>query len=162
MRARSAAVLAAVTLLGVAACSDQSAAPLVQRLEAAPVPEGAVEVDRQDRDGDFERGPTATLENSLPSPLPAACPELLRGFIDADYTLFQYVEPSPAIADPEAWCEAQAQTPLPDDVATSDIIAVVFPPGVDTEYLSDGFTAMRTKPKTGDALPDGTHLRLSQ
>jgi len=156
MRARSAAVLAAVTLLGVAACSDQSAAPLVQRLEAAPVPEGAVEVDRQDRDGDFERGPTATLQYSLPSPLPAACPELLRGFIDADYTLFQYVEPSPAIADPEAWCEAQAQTPLPDD------IAVAFPPGVDTEYLSDGFTAVRTKPKTGDALPDGTDLRLSQ
>jgi len=33
---------------------------------------------------------------------------------------------------------------------------------VDTEYLFDGFTAVLTMPKTGDALPDGTHLRLSQ
>lgn len=155
-------MLAAVTLLGVAASQTSPRRRWCKGSKPRARTRGRGRGRQTGQGRRFRAGTDGDAGVLAAIAVAAVCPELLRGFIDADYTLFQYVEPSPAIADPEAWCEAQAQTPLPDDVATSDIIAVVFPPGVDTEYLFDGFTAVLTKPKTGDALPDGTHLRLSQ
>lgn len=155
----SRAAVIGLALLGVAACGA-SAAPLVERLESAPLPEGAVKISGEARDGDFERGPHAELEYSLAAPLSEVCLELLAQYLAGEYTLVEYVG-SAAITNPDTWCAEQLDPTVDDSVNELALIVVVFPPGASTGYSTDGFSAILTRARADDPHPKGTHLRLS-
>jgi len=149
-----------IALFAVAACST-SAAPLVDRVESAPLPDGAVEMSREVTDGSFDMGPSAELEYSLDSPLKAVCPELLSLYLADGYTMEEYVSKA-AITDPDTWCAQQISVATSDDsLYTLVLIVVVFPPGVDTGYSVDGFSVVLRRAAVGDVHPKGTHLSLS-
>lgn len=116
---------------------------------------------REATDGDFERGPSVELEYSLAAPLTAVCPELLSLYLADGYTMEEYVS-SAAITDPDTWCADQLDVAMSDDsVDILALIVVVFPPGVDTGYGVDGFSAVIRRAAVGDVHPKGTHLSLS-
>lgn len=142
------ALQAVLVILGVAACGvgvHRSATPLVHRLETAPVLAGAVRISEHHADATFEVGPSAELEYSLAQSPPAACPELLRRYLGARYTLAEFAEGYAAITDPESWCAKQAGTRKPGEIAT--VVLTVYPPGVSTHHPADGFAAVVTAPR---------------
>ncbi|PZS19123.1 MAG: hypothetical protein DLM57_04605 [Pseudonocardiales bacterium] len=155
-------ISAALLVSGAAACgvgSHRSATPLVHRLEGVPVPGGAIRIAATHTDGDAEIGPKASLDYSLPAPLSAACPALLRGYLDAGYPLFEFSESQRPVADPGAFCAAQRQPQHPGDIVA--VVVIAYPPGVKPGHPSDGVTAVLTDPIGGDRYRSGSHLRLS-
>lgn len=155
---RAGVVLIAMSLSGLVGCGA-SAESVVERLGAAPLPAGASEISRESRDGDFERGPEASAEYSWPTPFDQACPELLGGYVDADYEITKYVGSPEVITDPGRWCADQLETE--GKQAIPAIIVIVYPPGENSRYPSDGVYATLTPGRPADPYPDGTHLRLS-
>lgn len=155
---RAAAIL--LVLVGATACAGGSAGPLVRRLEQAPIPDGAVLTAEERADGSFERGASASLDFSLPAPIAVTCPALLRGFLDAGYTVEEFSEPPQApVTDPDAWCAAEVATEQGKPITA--VIVIAHPPDAKSRYASDGISAALTAPRSGDPHPDGAHLRLS-
>lgn len=152
-------VASALAVLAVAGCSS-SADPLVDRLTAAPLPDGAVEVASDERDGDFERGASASVDYSLTAPLAEACPEVLSLYAEAGYTLTDYVDEPDPITDPPAWCATELE-PTADGTAVTDVIAIAYPPDEESRYSVDGIVLAFLAGRAGDPNPDGTLLRLT-
>lgn len=155
-------VAVSLTLIGTAGCgaANKSGAPLMRRLQAVPVPAAAVRVSEEHRDGDFERGPSAALEYSLPSPLQLACPALLGSYVQAGYRLFDFAEKPEPIVGLAAFCAREIAKRSPGAVQPS-VIAIAYPPAVATGHPRDGLSVVLTPAKAGDAHPQGTHLRLA-
>lgn len=152
-------VAAVLTILVTAGCGS-SADPLVERLAAAPRPDGAVEVSSESADGDFERGPRASADYSLPDPLAEACPDVLTLYLDAGYTLTDYVDEPDPITDPQTWC-ADELDPPGTGPPPNNVIAIAYPPDSEARYPSDGIYLTLVAGRDGDPNPDGTLLRIS-
>lgn len=158
MSRRRYALAAGLWLLSGCSGLDRSARPLVQRLEAAPLPPGAVAVGSQARDGGFDQDPKASRDFEVPHPVVQTCALTLRGYLAAGYTVTESVvmAPGPEVSDPEHWCAAQwqAQTgPYPA------VLAQVHAADADPKYPRDGFAVVFT-PSKAAGTPDATHLSL--
>lgn len=159
MRRLTFSLAGALAILAAAGCSS-SADPLVDRLTAAPLPDGAVEVASDERDGDFERGASASVDYSLPTPLAESCPEVLSLYTEAGYTLTDYVDEPDPITDPPAWCATELE-PTAYGTAVTDVIAIAHAPGEESRYSVDGIVLVLLAGRAGDLNPEGTLLRLT-
>lgn len=141
-------------------CTGQPAAPLLASLNEAPVPADATRMSEQHRDGDFERGPSAEVEYSVPTTFNRACQDVLGALVREGYRLFDFSEDPQPVGDTATFCETEAADLSPGS-STPSVIAMAFPPGESTRYASDGIGVVFTPAHAGDAFPKGTHLRLS-
>lgn len=146
-------------LLAAASCGE-SVDPLIERLATAPLPDGAVEVARENRDGDFERGPEASVEYTLPVPLVEACPGALDRYLAADYTLTEFVDERDPITDPTSWCAAELQEDTADGLPQTNIVALAYPPDSEARYPSDGIY-VTVSTRGNDPAAGSSILRLS-
>lgn len=146
-----------LTVVGVLCGCGESAEPLVERLAAAPVPSDAVEVARDERDGDFERGPEASVDYVLPRPVAATCPEVLTAMLDDGYELTDFVDEPDPITDPAAWCAAE----LAADGDFVTPIAIAYAADEESRFPVDGITLAFITGGDGTPDPDGTLLRLT-
>lgn len=147
-------VLATVGVL--VGCGDPSA-PLVERLDAAPIPSDAMEVTRAQRDGDFERGPEASVDYALPRPVSETCPEVLTALLDDGYELIDFVDEPDPITDPAAWCDAE----LAAEGELVTPVAIAYAPDEESRFPADGITLAFITGGEGNPDPDGTLLRLT-
>lgn len=154
----SVAPLLVLVLLAVAGCST-SATPLVQRLAEAPVPQGAVLVAGEQADGNFELGPSASLDYSLTAPLAEACSQTLSLYAEAGYALTDWVDAPDVITDPESWCAQELQPA--DGISVPNVIAIAYPPDVESRYSIDGIVLTLIAGRDGQRNPGGTVLRMS-